>query len=123
MHDAEGSRKLAKKTIAEVYEATEGIDNDMFSDACELVTVLGKMMKRGLGTSKDTLRSASANRAHGGGAGGASSPGNIQSAGGGAGSSSGTTQGTPNEPPPPQMGTHEPASVPAGVSQAPPGMI
>lgn len=51
VHDAEGSRKLAKDTIAEVYEATEGIDNDMFNDACELVTVLGKMMKRGLGSS------------------------------------------------------------------------
>jgi len=56
VHDAEGSRKLAKDTIAEVYEATEGIDNDMFNDACELVTVLGKMMKRGLG-SNNTLRS------------------------------------------------------------------
>ncbi|KAK4238894.1 14-3-3 domain-containing protein [Achaetomium macrosporum] len=56
VHDAEGSRKLAKDTIAEVYEATEGIDNDMFNDACELVTVLGKMMKRGLG-SNTTLRS------------------------------------------------------------------
>ncbi|KAK3308856.1 14-3-3 domain-containing protein [Chaetomium strumarium] len=52
VHDAEGSRKLAKDTIAEVYEATEGIDNDMFNDACELVTVLGKMMKRGLGSNK-----------------------------------------------------------------------
>jgi hypothetical protein len=51
VHDGEGSRKLAKDTIAEVYEATEGIDNDMFNDACELVTVLGKMMKRGLGSS------------------------------------------------------------------------
>jgi len=50
VHDVEGSRKLAKDTIAEVYEASEGIDNDMFNDACELVTVLGKMMKRGLGT-------------------------------------------------------------------------
>ncbi|CAK7263180.1 hypothetical protein SEPCBS57363_000437 [Sporothrix epigloea] len=51
VHDTDGSRKLAKDTITEVYEAAEGIDNDMFSDACELVTVLGKMMKRGLGTS------------------------------------------------------------------------
>jgi hypothetical protein len=56
VHDAEASRKVAKDTIAEVYEATEGIDNDMFNDACELVTVLGKMMKRGLG-SNTTLRS------------------------------------------------------------------
>lgn len=48
VHDYEGSRKLAKNTIAEVYSATEGIDNDMFSDACELVTVLTKMSERGL---------------------------------------------------------------------------
>lgn len=56
VHDAEGSRKLAKETITEVYDATEGIDNDMFTDACALVNVLGKMMKRGLG-SNATLRS------------------------------------------------------------------
>jgi hypothetical protein len=56
VHDAESSRKIAKETVSEVYEATEGIDNDMFNDACELVTVLGKMMKRGLG-SNTTLRS------------------------------------------------------------------
>ncbi|KAI2471935.1 14-3-3 protein [Annulohypoxylon bovei var. microspora] len=49
VHDREGSRRLAKETIAEVYEAGEGMDDDMFNDACELVTVLGKMMKRGLG--------------------------------------------------------------------------
>ncbi|KAL2169853.1 hypothetical protein VTG60DRAFT_5531 [Thermothelomyces hinnuleus] len=63
VHDAEASRKVAKDTIAEVYEATEGIDNDMFNDACELVTVLGKMMKRGLGPSSTTVRSKAA---HGG---------------------------------------------------------
>ncbi|KFA62596.1 hypothetical protein S40285_05181 [Stachybotrys chlorohalonatus IBT 40285] len=51
MHDGDGSRRLAKETIAEVYDATEGMDDDMFNDACELVTVLGKMMKRGLGSS------------------------------------------------------------------------
>ncbi|KAI0426178.1 14-3-3 domain-containing protein [Xylaria sp. FL1042] len=48
LHDEEGSRKLAKDTIAEVYEASEGMDDEMFQDACDLVTVLGKMMKRGL---------------------------------------------------------------------------
>ncbi|KOS18349.1 hypothetical protein ESCO_002551 [Escovopsis weberi] len=51
VHDAEGSRELARLTINEVYEATEGMDDDMFRDACELVTVLGKMMRRGLGSS------------------------------------------------------------------------
>ncbi|KAJ0168686.1 hypothetical protein CTA2_1588 [Colletotrichum tanaceti] len=55
VHDTDGSRKLAKETISEVYEATEGMDDDMFSDACELVTVLGKMMKRGLGSSNNTF--------------------------------------------------------------------
>ncbi|KAG7120296.1 hypothetical protein HYQ44_004792 [Verticillium longisporum] len=61
LHDGEGSRKVAKDAIAEVYEASEGMDDDMFTDACELVTVLGRMMKRGLGTnnmgSTNTLRS------------------------------------------------------------------
>ena len=55
-HDPAASRKLAKQAIGEVYEAPEGMDEDMFNDACELVTVLGKMMKRGLG-SADKLRS------------------------------------------------------------------
>ncbi|TGJ79574.1 hypothetical protein E0Z10_g9198 [Xylaria hypoxylon] len=48
LHDQEGSRILAKNTISEVYDASEGMDDDMFHDACDLVTVLGKMMKRGL---------------------------------------------------------------------------
>lgn len=59
LHDAEGSRQLAKRTITEVYEASEGMDDDMFNDACELVAILGKMMKRGLGSS-NTLRSRAA---------------------------------------------------------------
>lgn len=86
VHDAEYSRQVAKETIADVYDATEGIDNDMFTDACALVAVLGKMMKRGLG-SNNTLRSK------------------------GQGSSSGTQGGTPkpeavqsdNGAPPPGM--------------------
>ncbi|KAK3325672.1 14-3-3 domain-containing protein [Apodospora peruviana] len=59
VHDTEGSRKLANNTIAEVYNATEGVDDDMFNDACELVAVLTKMGKRGLGSST-TLRSGGA---------------------------------------------------------------
>lgn len=60
MHDGEGSRRLAKTTIAEVYNAQEGMDDDMFEDAAELVGVLGRMMKRGAGSS--TPRSASGPR-------------------------------------------------------------
>jgi len=48
MHDGDGSRKLAKTTVAEVYNAQEGMSDDMFEDAAELVGVLGRMMKRGL---------------------------------------------------------------------------
>lgn len=85
VHDAEASRQVAKDTIADVYDATEGIDNDMFTDACTLVAVLGKMMKRGLGSS-NTLRSR------------------------GQGSSSGT-QGTPKTEP----ATTEPGAPPPGM--------
>ncbi|KAI1175485.1 14-3-3 domain-containing protein [Nemania sp. FL0916] len=57
LHDKEGSRRLAKDTIAEVYDASEGMDDDMFHDACDLVTVLGKMMKRGLDSSHNLQNS------------------------------------------------------------------
>ena len=49
LHDRERSRLLAKTTIAEVYNAKEGMDDDMFEDAADLVGILGRMMKRGLG--------------------------------------------------------------------------
>lgn len=51
LHERDRSRQLAKTTIAEVYNAQEGMDDDMFEDAAELVGILGRMMKRGLGTS------------------------------------------------------------------------
>ncbi|OAF54403.1 hypothetical protein VC83_09417 [Pseudogymnoascus destructans] len=43
-----------KNTIAEVYNATEGMDDEMFEDAAELVGTLGKFMKRGLGSAGDS---------------------------------------------------------------------
>ena len=51
LHDGEGSRKLAQQSIRDVYNAQEGMDDDMFEDAAVLVGILGKMMKRGLGSS------------------------------------------------------------------------
>lgn len=51
LHDGDGSRKLAQVAIKDVYNAQEGMDDDMFEDAAELVGILGKMMKRGLGGS------------------------------------------------------------------------
>ncbi|KAK4449134.1 14-3-3 domain-containing protein [Podospora aff. communis PSN243] len=56
VHDREASRKVAQTTITEVFDSTEGIADDMFVDSSALVDVLGKMMKRGLGSS-NTLRS------------------------------------------------------------------
>ena len=48
LHQEEQSRRLAKRSIADVYNATEGMDDDSFEDAAELVGMLGKMMRRGL---------------------------------------------------------------------------
>ncbi|KAK0101331.1 hypothetical protein ONS95_006507 [Cadophora gregata] len=50
LHERERSRQLAKQTISEVYNATEGMDDQMFEEAAQLVGILGKMMRRGLGT-------------------------------------------------------------------------
>ena len=47
LHDPEASRKLAQSAIRDVYNAKEGMDDDMFEDAAELVSILGRMMKRG----------------------------------------------------------------------------
>ncbi|KAI9779334.1 MAG: hypothetical protein M1839_007442 [Geoglossum umbratile] len=48
LKDAEGARRLAKLAIADVYNAEEGMDDEMFEDAAELVQTLGRMMKRGM---------------------------------------------------------------------------
>ena len=63
LHDGEGSRRLAQQTIRDVYNAPEGMDDEMFEDAAEMVGILAKMMKRGLGgsgTSGSTSRVGSA---------------------------------------------------------------
>jgi 14-3-3 protein len=62
LHEKEQSRRLAKRTIADVYSAQEGMDDESFEDAAEMVGLLGKMMKRGLGA---------------GGSGSASTPGDM----------------------------------------------
>jgi hypothetical protein len=59
LHDGEGSRRLAKRSIADVYNAQEGMDDESFEDAAELVGILGKMMKRGLGSSGSASGSGS----------------------------------------------------------------
>ena len=59
IHDAESCRRIAKQTIADVYNAKEGMDDESFEDAAELVGILGKMMKRGLNGSSGTPGSRS----------------------------------------------------------------
>ena len=49
LHEAEASRRMARQAIRNVYEAQEGMDDDSFEDAAEMVGILGRMMKRGLG--------------------------------------------------------------------------
>lgn len=48
LDEREQSRRLARRSIREVYEATEGMDDESFEDAAELVGILGRMMRRGL---------------------------------------------------------------------------
>ncbi|KAF2804973.1 14-3-3 protein, partial [Mytilinidion resinicola] len=45
-HDHDGARRLSRKAIKDVYRAQESIDDAEFEDAAELVSVLGRMMKR-----------------------------------------------------------------------------
>ncbi|KAL4786076.1 14-3-3 domain-containing protein [Aspergillus varians] len=46
LQDASASRRLAKQAIADVYNAQEGMDDESFEDAAEIVGLLGKMVKR-----------------------------------------------------------------------------
>ncbi|EPE34570.1 14-3-3 protein [Glarea lozoyensis ATCC 20868] len=62
LHERDSSRQLAKATIAEVYNAQEGMDDDMFEDAAALVGILGKMMKRGLGSGSASTPGTSTGR-------------------------------------------------------------
>lgn len=45
-HDHDGCRKLASETINYVWEAGEGMEDDAFEDAAQLVGTLGRMMRR-----------------------------------------------------------------------------
>ncbi|KAJ5950930.1 uncharacterized protein N7479_009343 [Penicillium vulpinum] len=47
LQDPIACRRLAKQAIADVYNAQEGMDDESFEDAAEIVSVLGKMVKRG----------------------------------------------------------------------------
>lgn len=64
LQDPLACRRLAKQAIADVYNAQEGMDDESFADAAEIVGVLGKMVKRGkpgsrTGTASSDSRSRS----------------------------------------------------------------
>ncbi|KAL5114652.1 hypothetical protein ACEQ8H_007445 [Pleosporales sp. CAS-2024a] len=46
LHDHNGSRRVARRAIKDVYRAQEAMDDTEFEDAAELVGILGRMMKR-----------------------------------------------------------------------------
>ncbi|KAF2869951.1 hypothetical protein BDV95DRAFT_596232 [Massariosphaeria phaeospora] len=46
LHDYEGSRRVARRAIKDVYRAQEAMEDTEFEDAAELVGILGRMMKR-----------------------------------------------------------------------------
>ena len=50
LHDGDASRKLAEQSIRQVYDAGEKLGDEMYYDDMELVIILRKMMKRGLGS-------------------------------------------------------------------------
>lgn len=103
LHERDQSRRLAKRTVAEVYDAQEGMDDESFEDAAEMVGVLGKMMKRGLGSG-------------GSGSGSGSTPGGM--AGGGRTASQGSRStprfGEPNNVPAPTQGQGLKVTSPRG---------
>ena len=82
LHEAEQSRRMARIAIRDVYEAHEGMDDESFEDAAEMVGILGRMMKRGLGSgsgggssgSQQAARSREGVAGGGGGGGGAKPP-------------------------------------------------
>lgn len=52
--EREQSRRTARLAIRAVYEAKEGMDDESFEDASEMVGMLGRMMRRGLVPSGQT---------------------------------------------------------------------
>ncbi|KAI9790542.1 MAG: hypothetical protein M1816_005049 [Peltula sp. TS41687] len=81
LKDAEASRRLAKHAIADVYNAKEGMNDEMFEDAAELVGILGRMMKRGQHQGSNVTSTSTGTVGTGG-----SSSGNGNTPGSGSGS-------------------------------------
>ena len=56
--EREQSRRTARLAIRQVYEAKEGMDDESFEDAAEMVGMLGHMMKRGLTPQSQAIQQA-----------------------------------------------------------------
>ncbi|KAJ5577997.1 uncharacterized protein N7459_006961 [Penicillium hispanicum] len=59
LQDPLACRRLAKHAIADVYNAQDGMTDEDFEDAAEIVGVLGKMVKRGGKPGSSTAASSS----------------------------------------------------------------
>lgn len=100
LHDNDSCRRLAKKAIADVYNAQEGMDDESFEDAAELVGILGKMVKRGGKTSSAGGSSSGAGGGTGGGENRSRSDGSRSTptrVGGGSSSSGREASATPRQ--------------------------
>lgn len=62
LQDSVACRRLAKQAIADVYNAQEGMDDESFEDAAEIVGVLGKMVKRGANPGSSSTADSSTSR-------------------------------------------------------------
>ena len=99
LHEAELSRKMARLSIRNVYEAQEGMDDESFEDAAEMVGVLGRMMRRGLGQGGSGSQSGSGGRGASASApGGGHSRGQSRGGGSGGGGAAGSRRGTETQP-------------------------
>lgn len=96
LHDGPASRKLAAAAIRDVYNADEGMDDDMFEDSAEMVGILGRMMRRGLRSENNSgsergNRGSSSTPASEVGLGGSPSVGGRRSGGSGSATTPGST--------------------------------
>ncbi|KAI9708999.1 MAG: hypothetical protein M1812_007812 [Candelaria pacifica] len=59
LKDQDGSRRLARQAIVDVYKTEDGIGDEEFEDAKDLVAILGRMTKRGLDSTPASTPDAS----------------------------------------------------------------
>lgn len=77
LKETEVSRRMARMAIRNVYGAKEGMDDESFEDAAEMVGMLGRMMRRGLGGSNSNSQGGSTSATNIGGGISGNGTGNV----------------------------------------------